>query len=127
MERHVECLYLASLRELVEARREWKLAETFLEAAVALNELIKITPGHLIPELQAALRGNEREDYDATRSFRGAMAEADEYEATYRRLRREFETDWSERLNDPLFRSIDAADIATADPLIEAAAERIAA
>jgi len=127
MERHVEGLYLASLHELVEARREWKLAETFLEAAVALNELIKVTPAHLLPELEAALRGKGPEAYDAARSFRAAMTEADEYEVAYRRLRREFEADWSERLNDPLFQSIDAGDVTTARPLIEAAAEKIAA
>lgn len=127
MEQHIESLYLVALRDLVEARRKWKLAETFLQAAVGLDELIKFMPADRLPALQASLRDGNPAAYAAARNLRTCMEEADKREAAYRQLRREFEEDWSERLADPLYQSIERDDVPTAIPLINTVTQKIAA
>lgn len=124
LEDEIELLYLRALRDLAEARRKWKLAETFVEAQVALGELVKHCPAALLPELMAALRGDAKEEVDLVDDFRWALSEADAAEAAYKKERREFEENWGDRMTDPFFQTIDGGEPAAASPLIEAAVEK---
>lgn len=109
----IEKLYLGTLLELLAARREWALGEVLADSAVSLAELMKEVPEPLREGLRQVYEEKMTRPYDASEDYREAIEDADEKEAVYRRLRKELEREWPERLDDPILHRLHAATTET--------------
>jgi hypothetical protein len=93
-----DLIFLSHLREVVEARREWLVAELTFKAEQQCIWLIQHGPPQLRPGLEQIHREHMGREFDPAVEFRETEAHADQRERQYRQALAGLEVDWPERL-----------------------------
>jgi hypothetical protein len=97
LESKLEELRRRHLQKLIQARKEWMNAESFLQATVAITVLRREMPERLRAEFEETLRDPETgESFNAEKHFRECEQRIAETEADYRKAWAGFEVDWPE-------------------------------
>jgi hypothetical protein len=112
MERHLHQVFWAHLNEVIEARKEWLVAEASLKATIAITVLRKEMPEKLRDGFEKILSDHS---FDAEKAFREGEKEIAEAETKYRRGLAGLEIDWPERVDAALRERLEKVDMAGAN------------
>jgi hypothetical protein len=97
LESKLEELRLKGMLKLIEARNEWIIAESFLQATVAITVLRREMPEEKRAEFEEVIRDRETgESFNAEKHFRDCEQRIAETEADYRKALARFDIDWPE-------------------------------
>ncbi|MDB6172068.1 MAG: hypothetical protein JWL59_1379 [Chthoniobacteraceae bacterium] len=102
MQLHLKRVFLAHLREVLEARKEWQVAELFLKASAAFIRIMKGAPAALLPQLEASYRDQMGHEFEPTPGYRQSELDAEKGKSEYRNALRGFKTDSTEHVTQKL-------------------------
>ncbi|MCX6896268.1 MAG: hypothetical protein NTZ16_12380 [Verrucomicrobia bacterium] len=107
----LEAVYWAHLHEVIEARKEWFLAESIFQALVAVTVLRREMPEKLRPEFEKVLAEHSSGGiFDAEKEYRETEQDVTEAEAKFRKALAGLEVDWPERVDAALRTRLEALD-----------------
>jgi hypothetical protein len=106
----LEKIYWAHLHEVIEARKEWLLAEGIFKALVAVTVLRREMPEKLRPEFEKILADHSPGGFDAEKEYRETEQDVTEAEAKYRKALAGLEVDWPERVDAALRERLEKLD-----------------
>ena len=107
---HMEQIFLAHLHEVIEARKDWWMAEGLLKMAVNFINLMKHAPPQLRPELEKIHRDYMKKEFEPVTYYQDAEAAAVEEEANFRKALAGLEVDWPERVDAAMRERLEKLD-----------------
>ena len=108
--RGLEKVYLSHLHEVIEARKDWWMAELLLPLAVKFIRLMKSAPPPLRAEMEKIHREKMGKEFDPTTHYQDSEREAAEDEADFRKALAALAADWPERVDAPLRERLERLD-----------------
>ncbi|HUB88030.1 MAG TPA: hypothetical protein VMB22_09080 [Verrucomicrobiae bacterium] len=113
--RHLELVFLTQLNDVIEARKDWFIAEELLKASISFIALMKEAPLQMRPELEKIHRDYMKKEFEPEQYYREAEADAAEEESKYRKALAGLETDWPERADAALRGRLEKLDTRAAN------------
>ena len=113
--RKLDCIFLAHLEEVIEARKDWCVSELLFEATLNFIGLMKHVPPRMRSELEKIHRESMQCDFDAETDYREAEADAAESETLFRQALAGLEVDWPERMDAAMRARLEKLDVAGAN------------